>query len=71
MNYEVEHLLTLGHELGEGPMWSPEERTLYWVDIFAGNIHRMKYGETSYETFSLGAPVGSMGFRQGGGSSSR
>lgn len=67
MNYEVEHLLTLGHELGEGPMWSPEERTLYWVDIFAGNIHRMKYGETSYETFSLGAPVGSMGFRQGGG----
>ena len=67
MNYEVEHLLSLGNELGEGPMWSVDEQVLYWVDIFAGNIHRMKPGTSGYETFPVGAPVGSMGFRQGGG----
>lgn len=67
MNYEVEHLLSIGNELGEGPLWSPEEQKLYWVDIMAGNFHRVTLGETDYETFSVGQPIGSMGFRQAGG----
>lgn len=64
---EVEHLLSIGNELGEGPLWNQEEQKLYWVDIFAGNIHRMRPGDTGYETFSIGQPVGSMGFRASGG----
>jgi sugar lactone lactonase YvrE len=67
MAYELEHYLSLGQELGEGPLWSVEEQALYWVDIFAGNIHRHKPSTEGYETWNVGQPVGSIGFRQGGG----
>jgi sugar lactone lactonase YvrE/DNA-binding IclR family transcriptional regulator len=26
--------------LGEGPMWSPRDNALYWVDIFTPSVHR-------------------------------
>lgn len=67
MHYEVEHLLPTRNELGEGPLWSPEEKRLYWVDILAGNIHRVTPGSSDIETFAIGQPVGSMGFRATGG----
>jgi sugar lactone lactonase YvrE len=64
---EVEHVLSIGNELGEGPLWSQDEKKLYWVDIMAGNVHRMTPGQDDLETFSLGQPVGSLGFREKGG----
>jgi sugar lactone lactonase YvrE len=67
MNYEVEHVLSMGNELGEGPLWSAAEHKLYWVDIMAGNFHRVTPGQRDVETFSVGQPLGSMGFREGGG----
>jgi sugar lactone lactonase YvrE len=30
---EVEHVLSLGSECGEGPLWVPEEKAVYCVDI--------------------------------------
>lgn len=67
MAYTVEHVLRLGHEIGEGPLWSPEEGVLYWVDIPAASFHRWQPDAKCYETFVLPRPVGSLGFRQGGG----
>lgn len=64
---EVEHLLTTCNDLGEGPLWSPEEKKLYWVDILAGHIHRVTPGAASYETFVMGQPVGCVAFREKGG----
>lgn len=64
---EVRHVLSVGNELGEGPLWSASEAMLYWVDILAGNVHRWKPGEEDHETFSIGQPIGSMGFRESGG----
>jgi len=27
-------------ELGEGPVWEPKIRSLYWLDFFVGHVHR-------------------------------
>lgn len=65
--YEVEHLLSMGSELGEGPLWHPSEGKLYWVDIVAGLIHRVTPGQSEVETFPVGQPVGALGLREKGG----
>ncbi len=64
---ELEHVLAIGNELGEGPLWSQDEHKLYWVDIMAGHVHRMTPGQNDLETFALGQPVGALGFREQGG----
>ncbi|NLX08140.1 MAG: SMP-30/gluconolactonase/LRE family protein [Chloroflexi bacterium] len=65
--YEVEHLLSMGSELGEGPLWHPSQGKLYWVDIVAGLIHRVTPGQGEVETFPVGQPVGALGLREKGG----
>lgn len=67
MKYEVEHVLKLHNEIGEGPLWSSAEQMLYWVDILACSVHRWHPGTKCYETFVLPQPIGSMGFREQGG----
>ena len=64
---EVEHVLAIGNELGEGPLWHPDEQKLYWVDINVGHVHRMTPGKDDLETFELGQPVGVLGMRERGG----
>jgi sugar lactone lactonase YvrE len=64
---ELEHVLAIGNELGEGPLWSQDEHKLYWVDIMAGHVHRMTPGQNDLETFALGQPVGALGFHEQGG----
>lgn len=45
--------------LGEGPIWHPDERVLYWCDIVAGRLHRFdpetETHEVVYEGVVLGA----------------
>ncbi len=31
---KVEHVAAVGNLLGEGPLWHPQEKLLYWVDAF-------------------------------------
>ncbi len=33
MHYEVEHCLSVHNEIGEAPLWVPEEERLYWTDL--------------------------------------
>ena len=64
---QVEHVLTIGNKLGEGPLWHPEEKILYWVDIEEECFHRY-YPETKkIETFEIGQPIGCLAFRDHGG----
>ena len=36
----VKCVLPWGAHLAEGPLWVPEEKRLYWVDILAPSVHR-------------------------------
>jgi sugar lactone lactonase YvrE len=63
----IECVLKSQCELGEGPVWDPEEQVLYWVNIKDHEIHRFDPG-TGKDTFwETPADVGSIGLREGGG----
>ena len=64
---EVEHLLPAANKLGEGPLWHPAEKALYWVDIEGDCFHRYDPGTGKQESFPVGQPVGCLAFRKDGG----
>jgi len=35
---DAEHYLSVQNELGETPIWVPEEKSLYWVDFIHNTI---------------------------------
>jgi sugar lactone lactonase YvrE/DNA-binding IclR family transcriptional regulator len=43
--------------LGEGPMWSPRDAALYWVDILAPSVHRFDIATGADVEIRLGAMV--------------
>lgn len=55
------------HVLGESPIWSTEERALYWVDIQAPAILRLDPSSRRITTWRLDEPVGSIALRAKGG----
>jgi sugar lactone lactonase YvrE len=64
---EVEHVLAVQNNLGEGPLWHAEEQALYWVDIEERQIHRFHPDSGAHKVFTLDIPVGAVAFREGGG----
>ena len=38
---DVEHYLPIQNELGETPIWAPDEKLLYWVDVGSHMIFRI------------------------------
>ena len=54
---DVEHYLPVQNELGETPIWVPEEKSLYWVDIGRHMIFRMDVKTNEYESFKPDMPV--------------
>jgi L-arabinonolactonase len=67
MEYIVEHICHVQAELGEGPVWHPDEQALYFVDILGGRQYRYDpvRGELSMQ--DIGVMTGSMGIRASGG----
>ena len=65
--YDLEHFLPLQLELGETPIWVPEEKALYWVDIPSHQIFRMDYATGKYESFLTDMPVRGLCRRASGG----
>lgn len=51
--------------LGEGPVWCPREAALYWVDIRAPAVRRLKGGALT--SWPMPEPVGSLALRESGG----
>ena len=45
-------------QLGEGPCWDTASRTLYWIDIYAGEIHAYSPETGSDRVIPVGEPVG-------------
>ncbi len=43
--------------VGEGPLWHPEERCLYWTDINGMSVNRLVEGERRVDTWRFDGPV--------------
>ena len=53
--------------LGEGAFWDAEQGCLWWVDIVAGLVHRLKPDTQKTTTYDFGEPVGCVAPRLAGG----
>ena len=57
---EVEHLLGVGNEVGESPIWMVEEQALYWIDIEGCKVFRFCPGTGELKTFEVDFPITSL-----------
>jgi sugar lactone lactonase YvrE len=64
---EVIPLVKLSCRLGEGPLWHPNERSLYCVDIEGKSIWRIDLEPRETEEFTMKVKVGCLGLRSQGG----
>lgn len=64
---EPEHLVPSQNQLGETPIWSPEENALYWVDWGGGPSCRFEPATGKFTTFPVTLPVTAIARRAGGG----
>src|SRR3546814_16241474 len=44
--------------LGEGPLWSPREAALYWVDVKAPALHRYRPADGDRTSWKMPEPIG-------------
>ena len=63
----VEPLTDIEAELGEGPLWSPKEQSIYWIDVTQRKVFRHKLGSSKADTFTVSGMPGSIALRKGGG----
>ena len=54
---DVEHYLSVQNELGETPIWVPEEKALYWVDFIQNTVFRIDVKTKMHESFKPDMPV--------------
>jgi sugar lactone lactonase YvrE len=52
--------------LGEGPLWHPDERRLYWVDITAGVLHRYDPATGEHEECHKATSIGGATLQEDG-----
>jgi sugar lactone lactonase YvrE len=53
--------------LAESPVWDARRRSLLWVDIEAGQVHRYRPETGGDHAVAVGVPVGAVALRRGGG----
>jgi sugar lactone lactonase YvrE len=64
---EVRCVLPARAVLGEGPLWDPEDRVLYWVDIKGRAVHRFDPATGRDSRWAVPDVVGSLARREAGG----
>jgi len=57
---ELEEIADYACDTGEGPLWHPVEKALYWLDIHSGRIFRYNPNTGSHSTIHEGEPLGGM-----------
>ncbi len=67
MSQQVEHILSTQDELGECPIWDPQEQALYWVDIEGGRVHRYDPATKTHQLVEPEFPITAFGLRASGG----
>ena len=63
---EPEHLLPMQDEVGETPIWIPEEQALYWIDIEGRRVHRYEPATDARQDWDLDVPITALARRAGG-----
>ena len=64
---DIEHVLRIGNEIGEAPIWVPEENRLYWCDTEDSRIFRYRPADAALESYPVSFPVTALLRRRGGG----
>ena len=67
MDYHIEKVASANAEVGEGPVWNPDEKKVYWTDIAGGRLFKYDPESGSNETIHNGVSVGGYRFNEGGG----
>ena len=67
MGIEIERIGVPDDELGEGPLWDPAARVLYWVDIKGRAIHRLDPARGAVRSWPTPSDIGAIALRQQGG----
>ncbi|HKJ26725.1 MAG TPA: SMP-30/gluconolactonase/LRE family protein [Anaerolineales bacterium] len=55
------------NQLGEGPLWHPDEQALYWVDIHQNRVERYSLANEKRQTIQFQRMVTALGLRKSGG----
>ena len=63
----VEVAFDAGADLAESPWWDANRAELLWVDLFAGEIHRLNPVSGRDRSLAIGQPVGMVAGRRSGG----
>jgi sugar lactone lactonase YvrE len=64
---EFRHVLTIQNQIGEAPLWVPEEGRLYWVDTEASTIFSYRPEDREFMSHAVAMPVTALLRRRGGG----
>jgi len=64
---EIEHLISVQDEVGETPIWIPEEHAIYWIDMEGNAVHRYDPATGERADWALDAAVTALGRRASGG----
>ncbi|MBT3172096.1 MAG: SMP-30/gluconolactonase/LRE family protein, partial [Rhodospirillaceae bacterium] len=64
---EIECVVDCKNVLGEGPVWCPEDKVLWWVDIKGKSINRFNPASGDVQTWPVDEEPGSLALRKNGG----
>jgi len=64
---EIEHLISVQDEVGETPIWIPDEQAIYWIDMEGNAVHRYDPATGERADWALDAAVTALGRRASGG----
>ncbi len=64
---EVEHLVGVQDEVGETPIWIPDEQALYWIDLEGKRVRRYEPASGQTKDWTPDVPVTALARRAGGG----
>jgi len=67
MSVEIEKVDTERDRLGEGPLWDPQDRVLYWIDSNGCRIRRLDPASGDVRNWPVSEQIGSMALRESGG----
>ena len=63
----IEHVAAVQDEVGETPIWVPEEHALYWIDVEGKRVHRLEPATGDQQVFSVDFPITALARRASGG----
>jgi sugar lactone lactonase YvrE len=65
--FPIETVIEIHNDLGEGPLWRPQQKCLYWVDILRGQFFTYYPVTGCFEQKETGGILPSIAFRKKGG----